>query len=184
MAEKPLENQDAAPEKADTTVSSRIQTDDRDKSDFTTADGTPPITIKGQYVKDLSFEAPSTPNIFSVIQKKQPDIDVNINIDHRSLEDDNIEVTLEFEVRCSTGDDIVFIIELQYSGVFTINVSDEHYQPVLFIECPRLLFPFARNILASITREAGFSQMMLGPVDFVTMYKNQLQQMATKNGGA
>ena len=178
MAEKPLENQDAAPEKAATTASSRIQTDD------TAADGAPPITIKAQYVKDLSFEAPTTPSIFSAIQKKQPDVDVNINIDHRYLEDDNIEVTLEFEVRCSTGDDIVFLIELQYSGVFTINVSDEHFQPVLFIECPRLLFPFARNILASITREAGFSQMMLGPVDFVTMYQNQLQQMATKNSGS
>ena len=184
MAEKPPENEDMAPGTNADTASPSAQTDGGGESAVAPADGTPPITIRAQYIKDLSFEAPTAPSIFGVIQQKQPDIDVNINIDHSSLEGGNIEVTLEFEVRCSTSDDLVFIMELQYSGVFTVNVPDEHFQPVLFVECPRLLFPFARNILASVSREAGFSPLMLGPIDFVAMYQKQLQQMAVKGGGA
>ena len=184
MAEKPPENEDIAPGTNADTASPSAQTDGGDESAVTPEDGTPPITIRAQYIKDLSFEAPTAPSIFSVIQQKPPDIDVNINIDHSSLEGGNIEVTLEFEVRCSTSDDLVFIMELQYSGVFTVNVPDKHFQPVLFVECPRLLFPFARNILASVSREAGFPPLMLGPVDFVAMYQNQLQHKDATDGDA
>ena len=184
MAEKPPENKDMAPGTNANTPSPSAQTDGGSESSVAPADGIPPITIRAQYIKDLSFEAPTAPSIFGVIQQKQPDIDVNINIDHSSLEGGNIEVTLEFEVRCSTSDDLVFIMELQYSGVFTVNVPDKHFQPVLFVECPRLLFPFARNILASVSREAGFPPLMLGPVDFAAMYQNQLQHKDATGGDA
>jgi preprotein translocase subunit SecB len=136
----------------------------------------PPVMINAQYVKDLSFEAPTAPGIFSVMQQKQPDISININVDHAVLEGNVSEVVLEFEVRCTAGDDVAFILELQYAGVFTINVPDEHRIAMLMVECPRLLFPFARNILATVSREAGFPPLMLGPVDFVAMFQSHIQQ--------
>ncbi len=135
----------------------------------------PPIAVNLQYVKDLSFEAPNAPAVFGMLQKQTPDISVNVDVSARSLQEGVFEVALDVKSECRTGEAVAFIVELAYAGVFTINVEAEHLEPVLLIECPRLLFPFARQILAGATRDGGFPPLMIGPPDFVAMYRAQLE---------
>jgi len=136
-----------------------------------------PLVINAQYTRDLSFEVSSAPGIFQLMQQTQPDIQLNIKVDSNKFEDPGnvFEVILLMEATAKVGDDIAFILELEYAGLFTLNVPEEHLQPMVFIECPRLLFPFARNILAEVTRDGGFPPLMLGPVDFVAMFQKEIQ---------
>ncbi len=139
----------------------------------------PPIIVNAQYIKDLSFEAPKAPIIFTAMQKEEPDVNINVSVNFAELKDeimvDNqiFEVVLGVEATCSVGDDTAFLLELQYAGLFTINVSEQDRGPALLIECPRLLFPFARNILSDVSRDGGFPPLMLGPLDFAGMYRQQ-----------
>ena len=138
----------------------------------------PMLTVNAQYIKDLSFEAPATPHILAQMQQTPPDININIDVGAKNLQDGLFEVALEINAECKVGETVAFIVELVYGGVFTLNIPEEHIQPVLLIECPRLLFPFARNILAGVTRDGGFPPLMLGLVDFATMYQNSLKERA------
>ena len=88
---------------------------------------------------------------------------------------------MSIQAQCKIKEKVGFILELEYAGVFTLNLPDEHLQPVLLIECPRLLFPFARNILADVSRDGGFPPLMLGPIDFASMFQNQVQEMEKAN---
>jgi len=142
----------------------------------TTEQPVQPIVINAQYTKDLSFEAPTAPGIFGIMQQNQPDIAINVNVGVNPFEDNVFEVILETSVRCTVGDDVGFVLELEYAGLFTVNVDEENQGPMLLIECPRLLFPFARNIISEVTRDGGFPPLMLGPVDFVAMYKQRLEE--------
>ncbi|MEO5335441.1 MAG: protein-export chaperone SecB [Magnetospirillum sp. WYHS-4] len=136
----------------------------------------PPLAVAGQYIKDLSFEVPGAPGIFGQMQKQQPDIAVNVDVNAHGLQEKLFEVVLNVRAECKVGETVAFIAELSYGGLFTLNVAREHLEPMLLIECPRLLFPFARNILADLTRDGGFPPLMLGMVDFVGMYQNQLRE--------
>jgi len=142
-----------------------------------------PIVINAQYTKDLSFEAPTAPGIFGIMQQKQPDIAINVNVGVNPFEDNVFEVILETSVRCTVGDDVGFVLELEYAGLFTVNVEEENQGPMLLIECPRLLFPFARNIISEVTRDGGFPPLMLGPVDFVGMYKQRIEEFQQQQDG-
>lgn len=143
------------------------------KNDATAA--APPIQINAQYIKDLSFEAPSTPEIFSKMQQTAPDVNINVNVNAHNIEDSLFEVQLHIRASCEVADETAFISELVYGGLFKINVAPEHLQALLLIECPRLLFPFARNIIADTTRDGGFPPLMIAPVDFVSMFQNQTE---------
>lgn len=131
----------------------------------------PPVTILAQYIKDLSFEAPSTPSVFSQLQNNAPDIKINVDVRANHLQENAYEVVLFANAQCVTGETTAFILELSYGGIFNINVSEENLRPLLLIECPRLLFPFARNIIADVSRDGGFPPLMLSPLDFVDMYR-------------
>jgi preprotein translocase subunit SecB len=135
-----------------------------------------PLTINSQYTKDLSFEVPNAPGVFGDMQKTSPDINIDINVSARLLLDNIYEVSLGVNASCKVGDHVGFIMELVYAGAFTLNLPEEHRNAVLLIECPRLLFPFARNIIADVTRDGGFPPVMLGMVDFVAMYQNRVQE--------
>lgn len=139
----------------------------------------PPLSVGGQYIKDLSFEAPNTPMVFGLMQKQQPDIAVNVDVNAKSLQNNIYEVVLNIKAECRVGETTAFIAELSYGGIFTIHVPREHLEPVLLIECPRLIFPFARAILADMSRDGGFPPLMLNMVDFVAMYQNQLKERQT-----
>ena len=133
----------------------------------------PPIQINAQYIKDLSFEAPSTPGIFSEIQQNAPDVTINVDVNAHPIENNVFEVQLHIKATCDVNKNTAFISELVYGGIFTINVPAENTQAILLIECPRLLFPFARNIIADTTRDGGFPPLMMAPVDFVAMFQKQ-----------
>ncbi len=136
-----------------------------------------PILINAQYIKDLSFEVPGAPGIYGLMQDEAPDIGINVNVNVNPLQEMVFEVILETMVECKIKDQVAFILELEYAGVFTLNIPEEHLQPVLLIECPRLLFPFARNILADVSRDGGFPSLMLGPLDFAAMYQTKMQEL-------
>ena len=143
-----------------------------------------PLAINAQYTKDLSFEAPAAPGIFLQMQQDAPDIQINVDVRAQPFQQENVfEVTLQVTADCKVAGNNAFILELQYAGLFTLNVPDDQRQPILLIECPRLLFPFARNIVADVTRDGGFPPLMLGPVDFVSMYRNQLDAQGGDDAG-
>lgn len=169
-------NTDAGPEAAppEDIVSSEETGTSRVPAD----DAKPPLIINNQYIKDLSFEAPAVPTIFEQIQSATPDIGVNVNVQARPLDDTRFEVSLQTRAECKAGGAMAFLVELTYCGVFTVNVAAEHLRPILLIECPRLLFPFARHIIANATRDGGFPPLLLGPIDFVSMYQRQMQEQA------
>ena len=142
----------------------------------------PPIIVNAQYTKDLSFEAPTAPGIFAAMQQEDPDVKIGVNVDFSEFEDNVFEVVLKVEATCTVGDETAFVLELEYGGLFTVNVEDEVRGAVLLIECPRILFPFARNILADVSRDGGFPPLMLGPLDFAGMYQQQLAAQTQAEG--
>ncbi|WP_142849101.1 protein-export chaperone SecB [Telmatospirillum sp. J64-1] len=142
----------------------------------------PTLSVNGQYIKDLSFEVPHAPGIFGELARNQPEIPINIDIRANTLQDNVYEVTLHLKVDAKLAEKSAFIVELAFAGIFTVNVPQEHLQPMLLIECPRLLFPFARNIIADVTRDGGFPPLMLQPIDFVALYRQRIGQMQQGNG--
>lgn len=143
-----------------------------------------PLVVNAQYIKDLSFEAPAAPEVFQRMQTTRPDITINIDVQAIPLKDTAYEVILNMRAECKVEQKVAFIMELVYAGNFNIRVPREHLQAVLLVECPRLLFPFARSILAEISREGGFPPVLLGPVDFVAMYQKQIEMAGKAGGGA
>ncbi len=135
-----------------------------------------PLVVNAQYVKDLSFEAPNTPGIFADLGRSAPEIPITIDVQAQKLADDMFEVAIHLNVESKVGDKVAFLVELVYAGVFTVNVPAEHVQPVVLIECPRMLFPFARNIIADVTRDGGFPPLMLQPLDFAVLYHQRMTQ--------
>ena len=136
----------------------------------------PALVINAQYVKDLSFEVPGAPGIFGQMQQRAPEIAIKVDVQARNLEGAIYEVVLDIRADCKSGDAVAFILELSYGGVFTLNIPAENVRPMLLIECPRMLFPFARQILASTTLNGGFLPLMLGPVDFASLYQKHEQE--------
>lgn len=141
-----------------------------------------PVTVNIQYIKDLSFEMPNTPSIFGELAEKQPDININVGVGAQPLTDTMFEVALQINVECKVGDQVGFLLELIYTGIFTVNVPQEALQAMLLIECPRLLFPFARNIVADMSRDGGFPPLMMTPIDFVALYQQRMAEAAEEAG--
>ena len=137
----------------------------------------PPLLVNLQYIKDLSFEVPNAPAIFVDMQTVQPEIGVKVNIHANPIAGNSFEVSLQLNIDAKLGDKTAFLLELVYGGVFTLNVPPDHIQPILLIECPRLLFPFARNIVSDTTRDGGFPPMLLQPIDFVSLFRARLEQV-------
>lgn len=136
-----------------------------------------PLVLNIQFTKDLSFEVPGAPEIFATL-REQPRVDLALDVQARPIEEGGnvFEVSLMIRADAKVGETQCFIAELTYCGIFTITVPQEHLEPVLLVECPRLLFPFARNILADVTREGGFPPVMLNPIDFVQLWQNRRTQ--------
>lgn len=133
----------------------------------------PKINIQAQYIKDLSFENPLGPEAVAAITQN-PDVKVEISTNARPLAEGAHEVTLFIRGEAKTDDATLFIAELTYGGVFVLeNVPQESLAPALLIEGARMLFPFARNIVADATRDGGFPPLMINPIDFVALYRDQ-----------
>ncbi len=145
----------------------------------------PRLSIVAQYVKDLSFENPRAPA--GIQGNERPEIQIKVDSRGRQLEAERFEVELVINVEAKSGGEPLFVCELTYGGVFMIaNVPQDAVQPVLMIECPRLLFPFARRVIADATRDGGFPPLMIDPIDFVALYRRRVAeaQAQAQAGGA
>ncbi len=142
----------------------------------------PTLNVLAQYVKDLSFESPGAPNSLRV-RDKAPGININVNVNANPLSQTEYDVTLTLAAKATADSEVLFNVELIYGGVFRVaGFPQEHMLPLLFIECPRLLFPFARQIIADATRNGGFPPLMLDPIDFAQMFQQRMaeEQAASK----
>src|SRR6185503_5604319 len=138
------------------------------------------IHVLGQYIKDLSFENPSAPRSLRP-SDKPPSLDVNVNVNVKPQSQTDYEIELKLDARAARGEETLFIVEVTYAGVFQIrNVPQEHIQPLVLIECPRLLFPFARQIVADATRQGGFPPLLIAPVDFTALYRRRIAEMGAQ----
>ena len=138
------------------------------------------LNVLAQYVKDLSFESPGAPLTLRP-REKAPSININVNVNANPLSETDFDVVLTLEAKATDGKDVLFASELVYGGVFRIvGFPQEHMLPLLFIECPRLLFPFARQIIAEATRNGGFPPLMIDPIDFAGMFQQRLAEEQAK----
>jgi preprotein translocase subunit SecB len=136
----------------------------------------PSLNVLGQYIKDFSFENPNAPRSLAPAEN-QPAINIAINVGVQQLGQSEFEVSLKLEGKAENSGTVLFAFDLTFGGMFRLqNVPQEHLQPLLLIECPRLLFPFAREIVATAVRNGGFAPLLLDPVDFVALYQQRLAQ--------
>ncbi len=162
-----------------------------DLSDNSNGMGPPPggqgaINVNAQYIKDLSFESPNVLRIMTQPSSQMPEVSFNLGVQAIGVGPDSYEVTLSVRAEAKRDGMVAFIVELAYAGVFTIvGVPQDQMEPILFIEGPRLLFPFARAIVADLTRDGGYTPLMLNPIDFVDLYRRKLaERQAAAEGGA
>lgn len=140
----------------------------------------PSLNVLAQYIKDLSFESPGAPNSLRA-RDKAPGININVNVNANPISETEYDVTLTLNARAGADKDVLFNVELVYGGVFrVVGFPKEHMLPLLFIECPRLLFPFARQIVADCTRNGGFPPLMIDPIDFAQMFQQRMAEEQAK----
>jgi preprotein translocase subunit SecB len=158
----------------------------------------PPLVVNIQYVKDMSFEVPGAPGIYSQM-RAAPQVNINLDVQARRIAQNHDSYEVAIVIRAEAHEQAppsgttnghtgtppgipatVFVAELTYAGVFTLRGMPENtVEPVLLVECPRILFPFARNILADVTRDGGFPPVLLQPIDFVALWQARRAQAGT-----
>jgi preprotein translocase subunit SecB len=137
-------------------------------------DTSPAIGLISQYVKDLSFENPNAPAVYQ--WQDPPQIDVQFNIAAEGVGENLFEVTLKIDVTSKADQGTMFVIELKYAGLFGVrNVPEDQLQPFFLAEAPRILFPFARRVVADAVRDGGFAPLLLEPIDFHGLFMQQVQ---------
>ncbi len=140
---------------------------------------TPVFNIQKLYVKDISFENPNAPEVFTV-QNAEPNVELNIGLENKQLDAEHWEVTLKVSVimRDDKNDKVLFEIEVEHAGLFFIkNIPEEHMLNLLGVDCPTILFPYTRQIISQLTVDGGFMSLMLEPVNFAGAFEaNRAQQ--------
>ncbi len=165
----------------------------------TAAPAMPPLVVNIQYVKDMSFEVPGAPGIYGQL-RAAPHVNINLDVQARRIQPSQDAYEVAIVIRAEAHEQnpataangqadgtssaampaTVFVAELTYAGVFTLKgLPENSFEAVLLVECPRILFPFARNILADVTRDGGFPPVLLQPIDFVALWQSRRAQMAT-----
>ncbi len=140
---------------------------------------TPAVVFNNQYIKDLSLEIPFAPEIFREI-KEAPKVNIDVDINAKNLGESYYNVDLHITINGDINEKKLFVLELTYSSVVNINVPEEHLEPVLLIEVPRLLFPFARNVVTQCLTEGGLPPFMINPIDFGAIYAAKKLKETTK----
>lgn len=136
----------------------------------------PQVKILAHFVRDLSFE--NVGAIEETPSEGAPEISIRVNLDGKHIGEDRYQVNMKLSTKAVNGKNTRFLAELDYAGIFSMtNVPEAHVHPTMFIECPRLLLPFARRIIADVTRDGGYPPLMLDNVDFATLYRQKLEQL-------
>jgi preprotein translocase subunit SecB len=134
--------------------------------------------VKGQYIKDLSFENPHAPQSL-IASGNKPSIDVNVDLKAQKLQDDIYEMTLHIAAKASADGNTLFLVDLAYAGIFQLtNIPAERVETMILIDCPFVLFPFARRVISDVTRDGGFPPLMLDPIDFQALYMHNSGRQA------
>tara|TARA_Y100001933_G_C18732803_1_gene452432 strand:+ start:221 stop:694 length:474 start_codon:yes stop_codon:yes gene_type:complete len=144
----------------------------------------PQFRMQKMYIKDLSFENPNAPEIYFAQSEKQPEVDVNLQLNHRKIDDDHYEVCLEITAKIinKEQDKTLFILELEHAAVFLLkNIPEEHLKMVLAVDCPTLLFPFTRQIASQVSVDGGFVPFLMEPINFMGLYQNSLKKDEKKS---
>ena len=135
----------------------------------------PQMNVLAQYAKDLSFENPNAPRSLAP-QEQSPNISIQVNVNANQIDQNDYEVSLVIEGSAGEGADLLFQFELNYAGLFRlVNIPQADLHPIIMIECPRLLFPFARQIISDAVRNGGFPPLLLEPIDFVALYRQRIE---------
>lgn len=144
-----------------------------------TENAQPMLSIVTQYIKDLSFENPNAPKSLHP-EAGHPEVEIGVNVQAQQQGDGLYEILVQLNAKAVHGEDTAFIVELVYGGLFNIrNFPQDAMEPLCMVECPRLLFPFARRVVADATRDGGFSPLLLDPIDFAGLYqRHKTQQTA------
>ena len=146
------------------------------------AEKPPQLNVLAQYIKDLSFENPNAPRSLNPSQQ-QPTINIQINVNAKPVGGEDYEIELKVEGKAETSGTVLFSFDLLYAGIFRLaNIPQDSIHPVMMIECPRLLFPFAREVIATVVRNGGFPPLLIDPVDFVGLYRQRLAELGAQGG--
>lgn len=142
----------------------------------------PSFAVKGQYIKDLSFENPHAPQ--SLLQTEaKPNIDVNIDLKAQKLQEGIFEMTMLISARASESGNTLFLVELAYAGIFQLSgIPDARIEHILLVDCPFVLFPFARRVISDVTRDGGFPPLMLDPIDFHALHMQNKSRVKESAG--
>lgn len=134
------------------------------------------LQVLGQYIKDLSFESPNAPKSLQG-QAKDPKLNLEVNVHAKKISDDVYETSIEMTASAKSDEGPIYTIELVYAGAFRLaGVPDNSLQPILLINCPALLFPFARRVISDITQEGGFPPLFLDPIDFGRLFMENMKK--------
>ncbi len=133
----------------------------------------PQFMVRAQYIKDFSFENPRAPQSL-IPRDDKPALGVGVDINATRLTEDAYEVVLHINVKAEAANEVVFMVDLAYAGLFHIsNVDQQRIETMMFIDCPQILFPFARRIVADATRDGGFPPLLMEPIDFYHLYQQR-----------
>lgn len=144
----------------------------------------PEFRMQKMFIKDLSFENPNAPDVYITPQKSEPKVELNLNLNHKVIDEHHYEVALQIYAKVATKDDekVLFILEIEHAGVFMVkNIPAEHVEMVLGVDCPTLLFPFTRQIVSQITVDGGFSPFLMEPVNFMALFQNAKAKKTANN---
>jgi preprotein translocase subunit SecB len=146
--------------------------------------GSPEFRMQKMYIKDLSFENPNAPDIYVAQSDKPPEVDVNLQLNHKQVNEDHYEVSLEITAKIVNKqlEKTLFILELEHAGVFLLkNIPEEHLKMVLAVDCPTLLFPFTRQIASQVSVDGGFVPFLMEPINFMGLYQNSIKKEQEKS---
>ncbi len=153
-----------------------------ENADVTGEEGKPQFRMQKMYIKDLSFENPNAPDVFISQQSNEPNVEVNLKLNNRQIDENHWEVSLEINAKIvNKGDEekTLFILEIEHAGIFLMkNIPEEHRDMVLGVDCPTLLFPFTRQIVSQVSVDGGFVPFQMEPINFMALFQNSKQQEA------
>jgi len=148
-------------------------------SEQNTQQEAPVFRMQKMYIKDLSFESPNTPNIF-LARNQEPKVDFNLQLNSQKIDDDHHEVSIAITAKImdkNSDDTMMFVVEIEHAGVFLLkNIPPEHFERVLAVDCPLMLFPFTRQVVSQVSVDGGFMPFLMEPINFITLYDSAKRQ--------